>query len=80
MTSRSAPPAIRFNSYSDFANPSAATVLLGTASVAAPVVFGLPAAGIPTHDNVFLSSGVQQQGINASDVVTLTSRWSVREP
>jgi iron complex outermembrane receptor protein len=68
----------RFNSYSDFANPSAATVLLGTASVAAPLVFGLPAAGVPTHDDVFLSSGVHQQGINASDSVTLTSRWSAR--
>jgi iron complex outermembrane receptor protein len=67
-----------FNSYSDFVNPSAASVLLGTASIAAPVVFGLPAAGIPTHDNIFLSSGVHQQGINASDTVTLTSRWSAR--
>jgi iron complex outermembrane receptor protein len=67
-----------FNSYSDFVNPSAASVLLGTASVAAPVIFGLPASGIPTHDNLFLSSGVHQQGVNASDTVTLTSRWSAR--
>jgi iron complex outermembrane receptor protein len=42
------------------------------------VVFGLPAAGIPTHDNIFLSSGVHQQGINVSDTVTLTTRWSAR--
>jgi iron complex outermembrane receptor protein len=68
----------QFNSYSDFVNPTAAGVLLGTASIAAPVVFGLPAAGIPTHDNIFLSSGVHQQGLNASDTVTLTSRWSAR--
>jgi iron complex outermembrane receptor protein len=67
-----------FNSYSDFVNPTTASVLLGTASIAAPVVFGLPAAGIPTHDNIFLSSGVHQQGINASDTVTFTSRWSAR--
>jgi len=68
----------QFNSYSDFVNPSAASVLLGTASIAAPVVFGLPAAGIPTHDNIFLSSGVHQQGINAADTVTFTARWSAR--
>jgi iron complex outermembrane receptor protein len=68
----------QFNSYSDLVNPTAASVLLGTASIAAPVVFGLPAAGIPAHDNIFLSSGVHQQGINASDTVTFTSRWSAR--
>jgi iron complex outermembrane receptor protein len=68
----------RFNSYSDFVNPSAASVLLGTASIAAPVVFGLPVAGIPTHDSIFLSSGVHQQGINAADTVTFTARWSAR--
>lgn len=67
-----------FNSYSDVSNPSAASVLLGSASTASPVVFSLPAAGIPTHDNIFLSSGVHQQGINASDTLTLTSRWSAR--
>ena len=68
----------RFNSYSDFANPSPASVLLGMASIAAPVVFGLPAAGIPTHDNIFLSSSVHQQGINAADTVTFTAQWSAR--
>jgi iron complex outermembrane receptor protein len=68
----------QFNSYSDFTNPSAASVLLGTASIAAPVVFALPAAGIPTHDNIFLSSGVHQQGLNASDTVTITPQWSAR--
>jgi iron complex outermembrane receptor protein len=68
----------RFNSYSDFANPSAASVLLGSASIAAPVVFALPAAGIPTHANIFLSSGVHQQGINASDTVTVNDRWSAK--
>lgn len=68
----------RFDSYSDFANPSAASVLLGTANISAPVVFGLPSAGIASHDTLFLSSGVHQQGINASDTVTVTRRWSAR--
>ena len=67
-----------FNSYSDVTNPSAASVLLGSASIAAPVIFALPAAGVPSHDSLFLSSGVQQQGVNASDLVTLDRRWSVR--
>jgi iron complex outermembrane receptor protein len=68
----------RFDSYSDFANPSAAGVLLGTASIAAPVVFGLPAAGLPTHNNLFLSSSVHQQGVNVSDLATFSRHWSVR--
>jgi len=67
-----------FNSYSDFSNPSAASVLLGSASVASPVVFALPPAGVPSHDNIFLSSGVRQQGINASDLATIDRHWSVR--
>lgn len=68
----------RFTSYSDFANPTAASVLLGPASIAAPVVVGLPAAGLPTHNNIFLSSGVHQQGVNVADTVTLTRQWSAR--
>ena len=68
----------RFNSYSDVTNPTAASVLLGTASIAAPVVFGLPAAGLPAHNNIFLSSTVRQQGINAADTVTLSPQWSIR--
>jgi iron complex outermembrane receptor protein len=68
----------RFNSYSDVTNPSAASVLLGTASITAPVPFALPAAGLPTHNSVFLSSSVQQQGVNVSDLATLNRRWSVR--
>lgn len=67
-----------FNSYSDVANPSAASVLLGSASVSSPVVFPLPPAGVPSHDNIFLSSGVHQQGINASDLTTIDRHWSVR--
>jgi iron complex outermembrane receptor protein len=68
----------RFNSYSDVTNPSAASVLLGPASIAAPVVFALPASGIPAHNNIFLSSSVRQQGVNVSDLATLSRRWSIR--
>ena len=68
----------RFNSYSDVTNPSAASVLLGSASVTAPVAFALSVSGIPSHDNIFLSSRVVHQGVNASDLSTLNRHWSVR--
>ena len=67
-----------FDSFSDFANPPASSVLLGSATVENPVVFPLPAAGIPRHDNLFKSSAVHQQGANASDTVTLDEHWSFR--
>ena len=67
-----------FNSYSDVTNPSAASVLLGTASIANPVIFPLPAAGIPPHNNLFLSSVIHQQGVNVADTVTLDRHWSFR--
>jgi iron complex outermembrane receptor protein len=67
-----------FDTFSDFANPPAASVLLGTASIANPVIFPLPAAGIPLHDNLFRSSIVHQQGFNVADTVTLDAHWSFR--
>jgi iron complex outermembrane recepter protein len=68
----------RFNSYSDVTNPSAASVLLGLASITTPVSFALPASGLPSHASIFLSSRVVQQGVNASDMATLSRHWSVR--
>ncbi|MEP7306455.1 MAG: TonB-dependent receptor [Acidobacteriota bacterium] len=67
-----------FNSYSDVTNPSAASVVLGTASISDPVIFPLPTAGIPLHNNLFLSSVVHQQGVNVADTVTLDRHWSFR--
>jgi iron complex outermembrane receptor protein len=61
-----------FKSYSDFTNPSAASVRLGTASISNPVVFALPAAGIPLHDNIFMSSVIHQQGFSLADTATLS--------
>ena len=68
----------QFKTYSDFVNPPAASVRLGTASIADPVVFDLPPAGIPTHTNIFNSSIVNQQGFNVVDSIALTTRWSTR--
>jgi iron complex outermembrane receptor protein len=67
-----------FNSYSDVTNPSPASVLLGSASISNPVIFGLPPAGIPAHTNLFISSVVHQQGVNVADTVTLDDHWSFR--
>ena len=67
-----------FKSYSDVANPPAATVRLGTANIASPIVFALPAAGIPTHTNIFRSSTIHQQGFSVADNVGLIGGWSVR--
>jgi iron complex outermembrane receptor protein len=67
-----------FKSYSDFTNPSAASVFLGTASIANPLVFSLPAAGLPTHDNIFRSSVIHQQGFNVSDTARFSEHWSLR--
>jgi iron complex outermembrane recepter protein len=67
-----------FKSYSDVTNPTAASVRLGTANVASPLVFPLPAGGIPTHLNLFLSSSVHQQGISIADHIGLGGGWSVR--
>ena len=67
-----------FKTYSDVTPPSAASVRLGTASIDVPVVFGLPPAGIPTHDNLFKSSQVNQQGFSVADNVTIARGWSAR--
>jgi iron complex outermembrane recepter protein len=67
-----------FKSYSDFMNPSAGSVLLGSASVSNPVVFALPAGGLPLHERIFRSSAIHQQGVNMADTLAFDARWSAR--
>ena len=67
-----------FKTYSDVTNPPAASVGLGTANIASPVVFALPPAGIPTHTNLFVSSVIHQQGFSLADTLELGGGWSVR--
>lgn len=67
-----------FKTYSDVTNPPAASVRLGTASIASPIVFALPPAGIPTHTNLFVSSVIHQQGLSIADNVALGGAWFVR--
>lgn len=68
----------QFKTYSDFVNPPAASVRLGSASIADPIVFALPAGGIPTHTNIFNSGVINQQGFNVVDSIALSRRWSTR--
>ncbi len=59
----------RFNTYS-YAAPAAASVFLGDANVAAPVVFAAPAAGLPHNVGLYPSAVVHQQGFNLGDMLT----------
>jgi iron complex outermembrane receptor protein len=68
----------QFKTYSDFVNPPAASVRLGSASIANPIVFALSTGGIPTHTNIFNSGIINQQGFNMVDSIALTRRWSTR--
>jgi iron complex outermembrane recepter protein len=67
----------RFNQYS-YKKPSAASVFLGTANVANPQVFALPAAGLPKNLGVYISSVSRQQGFSLGDFLTLPKHFSVR--
>ena len=58
--------------------PTAASVLLGTTTLANPKAFPEPAAGLPDVLHQYDSSVAKQQGINLSDTMALTSQWSVK--
>jgi iron complex outermembrane recepter protein len=66
----------RFNQYS-YSTPSATSVFLGDANVAAPVVFAAPAAGLPHNLGLYQSAVVHQQGFNLGDLLTFR-RFMVR--
>lgn len=55
-----------------------ASVLLGTANIAAPVLFPQPAAGPPNTRDNFESSRSEQQGVNVGDMIRVNDRWSTR--
>jgi iron complex outermembrane receptor protein len=56
----------------------AANVLLGSASIANPLLFPLPAAGLPNIDNQYRSSIAWQQGVNLSDTMTFSPQWQLK--
>lgn len=57
---------------------SAASVRLGTASAAAPVVFARPASGPPDVRAIYNSSNTYQQGVSFGDTLRFTEAWSLR--
>ncbi len=67
----------RFNQYAYIA-PSAASVLLGTANISAPVIFAPPIAGLPRNRDLYQSAVVHQQGLNVGDLIYLPKHFGVR--
>ncbi|RZU39245.1 TonB-dependent receptor [Edaphobacter modestus] len=67
----------RFNQYA-YTTPSAASVLLGTANVAAPRVFAPPAGGLPQNRGLYESAVVHQQGFNLGDLIYFPKGFAVR--
>lgn len=57
---------------------SAASVLLGSASIANPVLFAMPATGLPDTSANFNSSTIYQQGLNIGDTIRFNDTWSTR--
>ena len=57
---------------------SAASVLLGTASIDSPQVFPEPAQGPPYVRDNFNSSITYQQGVNVSDTMKFSDAWLAR--
>jgi iron complex outermembrane receptor protein len=65
-------------SYSVITPATPASVLLGSANINAPVIFPLPAAGLPNVGLNFDSSNSYQQGVNTGDTIHFTDAWAAR--
>lgn len=70
----------RASSYSPINKASAASVLLGTASIDDPLIFPEPAGGPPNvgASHIYDSSDTYQQGFNIGDTLKLSDQWLVR--
>jgi iron complex outermembrane receptor protein len=64
--------------YSVTTPPTAASVLLGSASISNPRIFPFPAAGLPNTNPHYDSSNIYQQGVNIGDTIRVTEAWSSR--
>ena len=64
--------------YSVITPATPASVRLGTANIASPVIFPEPAAGPPDVHANFNSSDAYQQGFNLGDTIRFSQRWSAR--
>jgi iron complex outermembrane receptor protein len=67
----------RFSQYG-YLTPSAASVLLGTANIAAPRVFAPPAAGLPKNVGLYQATVIHQQGFNLGDLIYFPKGFAVR--
>jgi iron complex outermembrane receptor protein len=65
-------------SYSVITPATAASVLLGSASILSPRPFPEPAAGPPNTRLNFDSSTTYQQGVNLGDTIRFSEAWSTR--
>jgi iron complex outermembrane receptor protein len=68
----------RAQSYSVITPATPASVLLGSANINSPVIFPLPAAGLPNTGLNYDSSTAYQQGINVGDTIRFTDAWATR--
>jgi iron complex outermembrane receptor protein len=66
------------SSYSATTRPSAASVLLGTASIDDPATYPEPPQGPPNVWTSYDSSDAYQQGFNLADTVKFDEQWWVR--
>jgi len=65
-------------SYSVITPATPASVLLGKANIDDPVIFPLPAAGLPNVGLNYDSSTSYQQGINIGDTIRFSEAWAAR--
>jgi iron complex outermembrane receptor protein len=65
-------------SFSVVTPATAASVLLGSASMADPVIFPEPAQGPPNTLLNYDSSDAYQQGVNVGDTIRFSERWLAR--
>jgi iron complex outermembrane recepter protein len=65
-------------SYSVITPATPASVLLGSANINSPVIFPLPAAGLPNVGLNFNSSTAYQQGVNVGDTIRFSDAWATR--
>lgn len=65
-------------SFSPLTRATPASVLLGTASIAAPVIFPEPPQGPPNTLANYDSSNSYQQGMNVGDTLRFSERWLAR--
>jgi iron complex outermembrane receptor protein len=68
----------RASSYSATIRPSAASVLLGTANIADPVIYPEPPQGPPNIWTNYDGSDAYQQRFNLADTIKFNQQWWVR--